>query len=111
MPGMSERTIISDGFSKSYAMTGWRLGFGVFPPELVGAVLQLQKNSVSAAAAFTQRAGHRRPGGPAGRGRRDGGRVPPPARRARRGLRQIPGVETVTPDGALYTFPASPRRA
>jgi aspartate/methionine/tyrosine aminotransferase len=105
LPGMSERTIISDGFSKTYAMTGWRLGFGVFPPELVGAAVQLQKNSVSAAAAFTQRAGLAALEGPQDavvamvaeyRRRRDA---------LVRGLHEIPGIETVTPDGALYAFP------
>ena len=104
-PGLGERTIISDGFSKTYAMTGWRLGFGVFPPELVGAVLQLQKNSVSAAAAFTQRAGLAALEGPQDvvvqmvaeyRRRRDA---------LVQGLSEIPGIETVAPDGALYVFP------
>ena len=105
LPGMSERTIISDGFSKTYAMTGWRLGFGVFPPELVGAVVQLQKNSVSAAAAFTQRAGLAALEGP-----QDAVVAMVAEYRRRRdalvqGLREIPGIETVTPDGALYAFP------
>ena len=105
MPGMSERTIVSDGFSKSYAMTGWRLGFGVFPPELVGAAVQIQKNSVSAAAAFTQRAGIAALEGP-----QDAVRAMVAEYRRRRdalveGLRRIPGVEAVTPDGGLYTFP------
>jgi aspartate/methionine/tyrosine aminotransferase len=105
LPGMGERTIVSDGFSKTFAMTGWRLGFGVFPPELVGAAVQLQKNAVSAAAAFTQRAGLAALDGPQDavlamvaeyRRRRDA---------LVRGLGEIPGVETVTPDGALYAFP------
>jgi aspartate/methionine/tyrosine aminotransferase len=105
LPGMRERTIISDGFSKTYAMTGWRLGFGVFPPELTGAAVQLQKNSVSAAAAFTQRAGVAALEGPQDevlamvteyRRRRDA---------LAEGLRQIPGIESATPDGGLYAFP------
>ena len=58
-PGMADRTIILDGFSKSYAMTGWRLGYGIMPPELVPHVVRLAVNSVSCAATFTQKAGHR----------------------------------------------------
>jgi aspartate/methionine/tyrosine aminotransferase len=105
LPGMGERTIVSDGFSKTYAMTGWRLGFGVFPTELVGAAVQLQKNSVSAAAAFTQRAGLAALEGPQDvvlamvaeyRRRRDA---------LAEGLRQISSIECVTPDGGLYAFP------
>jgi aspartate/methionine/tyrosine aminotransferase len=104
-PGLGERTIISDGFSKTYAMTGWRLGFGVFPPELVGAVLQLQKNSVSAAAAFTQRAGLAALEGP-----QDAvDRMVAEYRRRRdalvRELAGIPGIEVAAPAGALYVFP------
>ena len=57
IPGMEERTIILDGFSKSYAMTGWRLGYGIMPPELVPHVVRLAVNSVSCAATFTQKAG------------------------------------------------------
>lgn len=48
IPGMQERTIILDGFSKSYAMTGWRLGYGIMPEELVPLVVKLAVNSVSA---------------------------------------------------------------
>ena len=57
LPGMEERTIILDGFSKSYAMTGWRLGYGILPEELVPHVVKLAVNSVSCAATFTQKAG------------------------------------------------------
>lgn len=57
VPGMLEKTIIMDGFSKSYAMTGWRLGFGVMPEWLAGAVTKLMANSNTCAATFVQRAG------------------------------------------------------
>src|SRR5207245_7951011 len=57
VPGMKERTIILDGFSKAYAMTGWRLGFGVMPKDLAVRMTQLMVNSNSCAAAFTQIAG------------------------------------------------------
>jgi aspartate/methionine/tyrosine aminotransferase len=56
VPGMQERTILMDGLSKAYAMTGWRLGFGVMPPELVEKMAKLMINSSSCAAAFTQMA-------------------------------------------------------
>ena len=56
LPGMQEKTIILDGFSKTYAMTGWRLGYGVMPEWLVDAVNKLMVNSNSCAASFTQRA-------------------------------------------------------
>ncbi len=56
LPGMLEKTIILDGFSKTYAMTGWRLGYGVMPEWLVDAVNKLMVNSNSCAASFTQRA-------------------------------------------------------
>ena len=55
-PGMRERTIILDGFSKSHAMTGWRIGYGVMPMELVEPVSRLVTNSVSCTASFTQMA-------------------------------------------------------
>ena len=54
---MLEKTIILDGFSKTYAMTGWRLGYGVMPTWLVDAVNKLMVNSNSCTASFTQRAG------------------------------------------------------
>src|SRR5438445_438711 len=56
-PGMLEKTIILDGFSKTYAMTGWRIGYGVMPEWLVDAVNKLMANSNSCTATFTQRAG------------------------------------------------------
>src|SRR5207248_10463032 len=56
-PGMLEKTILLDGFSKTYAMTGWRLGYGVMPEWLVDAVSKLMVNSNSCTASFTQRAG------------------------------------------------------
>ncbi len=56
LPQVRDRTIILDGFSKSYAMTGWRLGYGVFPEELVPHITRLAANSVSCAATFIQKA-------------------------------------------------------
>jgi aspartate aminotransferase len=56
LPGMQEKTIILDGFSKTYAMTGWRIGYGIMPEWLVEAVNKLMVNSNSCTATFTQRA-------------------------------------------------------
>ena len=56
-PGMQDKTIILDGFSKTYSMTGWRLGYGVMPEWLADAVVKLMVNSNSCTASFTQRAG------------------------------------------------------
>jgi aspartate/methionine/tyrosine aminotransferase len=104
-PGMLERTIILDGFSKTYAMTGWRLGYGVFPDGLAPLISKLQVNATSCTASFTQRAGIE-----ALRGSQDGARGMLAEFRRRRdvivgGLNEIPGVSCVTPDGAFYVFP------
>ena len=105
VPGMLEKTIILDGFSKTYAMTGWRLGYGVMPEWLVEAVGKLMVNSTSCTASFTQRAGIAALNGPQepvdamvaefGR-RRD---------RFCAGLNEIPGFRCATPGGAFYAFP------
>jgi aspartate/methionine/tyrosine aminotransferase len=57
MPGMKDHTIILDGFSKTYAMTGWRLGYGIMHKEIAQRITQLMVNSNSCTAAFTQMAG------------------------------------------------------
>ena len=103
--GMPERAILLDGFSKTYAMTGWRLGFGVFPEPLVGPVTKLVTNSVSCTATFVQRAGiaalSSRPPEVdamvrAFRERRDA---------IVAGLNAVPGITCTTPQGAFYVFP------
>jgi aspartate/methionine/tyrosine aminotransferase len=103
--GMADRTILLDGWSKTYAMTGWRLGFGVFPPALVEPVCRLVINSVSCTSAFSQYAAIAALEGPM---------EPVEAMvsefRLRRdvmvaGLNQIPGVSCVEPGGAFYVFP------
>ena len=106
LPGMIGRTIILDGFSKSYAMTGWRLGYGVFPEPLVPHIVKLAVNSVSCAASFTQRAAIK-----ALEGSQDPVRDMVEEFRRRRkiiaeGLRQIPGVACPEPEGAFYAFPS-----
>ncbi len=56
VPGMQERTILLDGFSKTYAMTGWRIGYGVMRADLAAQITRLMTNSNSCTASFTQRA-------------------------------------------------------
>ena len=104
-PGMLEKTIILDGFSKTYAMTGWRLGYGVMPVELARHVVRLQVNSTSCTASFTQRAGIE-----ALRGPQDAVRKMVEEFRRRRdliveGLNRIPGISCTLPRGAFYVFP------
>ena len=104
-PGMGEKTIILDGFSKTYAMTGWRLGYGVMPVELAQHVVRLQVNSTSCTASFTQRAGIE-----ALRGPQDAVRKMVEEFRLRRdlmvdGLNRIPGFRCTLPRGAFYVFP------
>ena len=105
LPEMRERTIVLDGFSKIYAMTGWRLGYGLFPTEIAPAVARLMTNSNSCTAAFTQLAGA---------AALTGSQAPSEEMVAefhkRRdviiaGLNQIPGVSCKMPRGAFYAFP------
>ena len=103
--GMPERTIILEGHSKSYAMTGWRLGYGVFPPEMATSVARLQTNSTSCTCSFTQIAGME-----ALRGPQDSVRAMVEEFRARRdlivdGLNAIDGFSCHKPRGAFYVFP------
>ena len=91
LPGMAERTIVLDGFSKTYAMTGWRLGYAVVPPSLVQTFSQLIINTISCAPTFVQVGGGRGADRAAGRRRRDGRGVQGPARSRRRGPQRHPG--------------------
>ncbi|MBI4889890.1 MAG: pyridoxal phosphate-dependent aminotransferase [Acidobacteria bacterium] len=104
-PGMQDKTIILDGFSKTYAMTGWRIGYGVMPEPLVAAVNKLMVNSNSCTASFTQRAAIAALTGPQEpsesmiaefRSRRD---------RFVAELNTIPGFRCPLPEGAFYAFP------
>jgi aspartate aminotransferase len=104
-PGMLEKTIILDGFSKAYAMTGWRMGYGVMPVWLVEAVSKLMVNSNSCTASFTQRAGIA-----ALRGPQDAVDAMVAEFRRRRdaicqALNRIPGFRCAIPGGAFYAFP------
>jgi aspartate/methionine/tyrosine aminotransferase len=105
LPGMQERTIILDGFSKTYAMTGWRLGYGVMREDLAACVTNLQVNSNSCTAAFTQVAGIEALNGPQDSVDRMVGEF-----RRRRdvivdGLNAIAGISCLKPRGAFYVFP------
>jgi len=104
-PRMQGLSIILDGFSKTYAMTGWRLGFGIFPDELVPHITRLVTNSVSCTATFIQRAGIEALEGP-----QDAAQAMIAEFRKRRevivrGLNRIPGIRCVNPAGAFYAFP------
>lgn len=103
-PGMLERTILLDGHSKTYAMTGWRLGYGVMPAPLAAAVARLQTNVTSCTATFTQLAGAE-----ALTGTQDAARAMVAEFRQRRdllvqGLNAIAGVSCRLPRGAFYVF-------
>ncbi|HYZ88996.1 MAG TPA: pyridoxal phosphate-dependent aminotransferase [Myxococcales bacterium] len=105
LPGMRDRVILSDGFSKAYAMTGWRLGYGVVPRRLVEPLTRLVINSNSCTAAFVQLAGVE-----ALRGTQEPvERMVAEFRRRRdlvvSALRSIPGVRCAMPHGAFYAFP------
>lgn len=104
-PGMAEKTIILDGFSKTYAMTGWRLGYGVMPAHIADAVNKLMVNSNSCTASFTQRAGMAALSGP-----QDGVDKMVAEFHRRRdafvaGLNALPGFRCAIPEGAFYAFP------
>lgn len=105
LPGMAERTIICDGFSKTYAMTGWRLGYGIMPRPLAERVELLLTHSVGCTASFTQVAGIEAIEGP----QEQVEAVVAEYRRRRdalvSGLNEIPGVRCRMPQGAFYVFP------
>jgi aspartate/methionine/tyrosine aminotransferase len=104
-PGVRERAVLLDGFSKTYAMTGWRLGYGVMPAALAEHVTRLMVNSASCTASFVQLAGL---------AALEGDQTPVAemveAFRRRRdlvvaGLNDLPGVSCIRPRGAFYAFP------
>lgn len=105
LPGMKERTILVDGFSKTYAMTGWRLGFGIMPEALAERVELLLTHSVGCTATFTQVAGIEALSGD--QEMVDQVTVEYQRRRNRivAGLNAIPGVRCQLPAGAFYAFP------
>ncbi|HEY4321341.1 MAG TPA: pyridoxal phosphate-dependent aminotransferase [Gemmatimonadales bacterium] len=111
VPGLAERTVVVDSFSKTYAMTGWRLGFALAPSHLVGAITRLAVNAHSCTPAFVQHAGVAALTGSQG-----------PLLRMRReltgrgdllaaALDQLPGLRCARPGGAFYLFPDVSRAA
>ena len=105
LPGFKDRTIILDGFSKTYAMTGWRIGYGIMHPELAEKMALLMVNSNSCTASFTQRAALAALQGP-----QDAAAEMREAFKARRdwvvaALNEIPGLSCRMPGGAFYAFP------
>jgi aspartate/methionine/tyrosine aminotransferase len=105
LPGMAERTIVLDGFSKTYAMTGWRLGYGVMNPTLAGHVARLGTNNHSCTASCIQFAGLEALTGP-----QDAVLKMVAEFKRRRdviveGLNKIPGFKCLNPLGAFYVFP------
>ena len=105
LPGMADRTVVLDGFSKTYAMTGWRLGFGIMRKDLAAQLGRMQTNAVSCTASFTQRAGMAALTGP-----QDDALAMVEEFRRRRdvivaGLNALPGISCLKPHGAFYVFP------
>ncbi len=105
LPGMRERTIVVDGFSKAYAMTGWRLGYAIMPEALAKTATLFNNNTFSCVATFVQMAGIAALQGSDEpvlrmneifRARRD---------RLIEGLNAIPGISCLLPEGAFYAFP------
>ena len=106
LPGMAERTIVLDGFSKTFAMTGWRLGYAIVPPSLVKMFGQLIINTISGVTTFAQAGAVAALTGP-----QDDVDAMVVEFRARRdlvvdGLNAIPGIECHRPVGAFYVFPS-----
>jgi aspartate aminotransferase len=105
LPGLAERTIVLDGFSKTYAMTGWRMGYAILPEPLVDPFGKLIINSVSCVSSFSQVAAVEALTGP-----QDDVDAMVREFRARRdlvveALNRIPGIECAVPAGAFYVFP------
>ena len=103
--GMKKRTIILDGFSKAYAMTGWRIGYGIFPEPFVEPISRLVTNSVSCTASFTQKAAIEAITG----SQKDSRNMVEEFKNRRElvvnGLNSIPGIHCAIPKGAFYVFP------
>ena len=104
-PGAKENVVVAGSLSKTYAMTGWRIGFALAPAAVIGAMMKLQSHSTSNPTSIAQKAAVE-----AMRGPQDSVPVMLAEYRKRRDfvidrLRQIPGVSIVTPKGAFYAYP------
>ena len=105
MPDMSERTVIVDGFSKTYAMTGWRLGYAVGPEKIIANMVKIQMNTTTCAVSFAQYAAAEALSGP-----QDSVKTMLEEYTRRRSIilklvQDIPGIECAEPQGAFYLFP------
>ena len=105
LTGMRERTIIVDGFSKAYAMTGWRLGYAIMPAPLAKIVTLFNNNTFSCVPAFVQHAGIAALPGPDEPVQADERNFRTRRDRLVSGLNKIPGVSCTMPEGAFYAFP------
>ena len=104
-PSIRDRLILLNGWSKTYAMTGWRLGYAVWPGKLYDYARKLAVNLYSCVNAPTQFAGLAALHGPAGRRAQDGRGVRQAAQIVVEGLNKLPGVSCIMPKGAFYAFP------
>ncbi len=105
LPGMQERTIIVDGFSKAYAMTGWRLGYAIMPEELAKIVTLFNNNTFSCVATFVQKAGIAALTGDDAPVRKMNDTFRERRDRLVKGLNEIPNIICTLPEGAFYAFP------
>ena len=104
-PEISERTIVVNGFSKSYAMTGWRLGYAAGPKEIIDAAIQLQSHSTSNACSIAQKAGVAALNGDQGFIRAMVAEFDKRRKRMVEALNAMPGITCVEPKGAFYALP------
>ncbi len=105
IPGMKERTILIDGFSKTYAMTGWRLGFGIMRKELTTHIARIETNANSCTATFTQYAGIEALEGPQDDSLAMIGEFQKRRDIIYKGLNNIKGIKCLKPKGAFYIYP------
>jgi aspartate/methionine/tyrosine aminotransferase len=103
-PGMHERTLIIDGFSKSFAMTGWRLGYAVAPPEVVPALNMMVVNTFTCVAEFTQIAAIDALRDREGNTERMVGEFARRREQFARDLNRVPGFRILPPEGAFYAW-------
>lgn len=105
IPGMKERTILVDGFSKTYAMTGWRLGFGIMKKELASYVARIETNVDSCTATFTQYAGIEALEGSQKESRAMIAEFQKRRDLIHQELNNIKGIKCLVPKGAFYIYP------
>ncbi|MFH1423057.1 MAG: pyridoxal phosphate-dependent aminotransferase [Planctomycetota bacterium] len=104
-PGLQDRTVILNGFSKTYAMTGWRIGYGVMKPEWASLIAKLVTNSDSCTCAFIQRACIEAVNGDQSESNKMMQEFKERRNLFIEGLNKIPGISCVMPAGAFYAFP------